>query len=127
MQYSHHSVEDEEALRWAALEKLPTYKRIRTTIFKSYIPADLHNQTPADKLLLDVRELDPNARQDFIDKTFKIVEEDNERMALLLGPPSSGKTTLLLALAGKRDPSLKATAIEGDACSLITYYTLRVR
>ncbi|KAL8224639.1 hypothetical protein R6Q59_000269 [Mikania micrantha] len=29
------------------------------------------------------------------------------RMALLLGPPSSGKTTLLLALAGKLDPSLK--------------------
>ncbi|KAM7486759.1 hypothetical protein LguiA_002768 [Lonicera macranthoides] len=28
-------------------------------------------------------------------------------MALLLGPPSSGKTTLLLALAGKLDPSLK--------------------
>jgi len=26
---------------------------------------------------------------------------------LLLGPPSSGKTTLLLALAGKLDPDLK--------------------
>ncbi|XP_044432164.1 ABC transporter G family member 42-like [Triticum aestivum] len=29
------------------------------------------------------------------------------RMTLLLGPPSSGKTTLLLALAGKLDPSLR--------------------
>ncbi|KAK1393969.1 hypothetical protein POM88_013025 [Heracleum sosnowskyi] len=29
------------------------------------------------------------------------------RMTLLLGPPSSGKTTLLLALAGKLDPDLK--------------------
>ena len=29
------------------------------------------------------------------------------RMALLLGPPSSGKTTLLLALAGKLDPELR--------------------
>ncbi|KAK1394744.1 Pleiotropic drug resistance protein [Heracleum sosnowskyi] len=29
------------------------------------------------------------------------------RMTLLLGPPSSGKTTLLLALAGKPDPTLK--------------------
>jgi ABC-type multidrug transport system ATPase subunit len=28
-------------------------------------------------------------------------------MTLLLGPPSSGKTTLLLALAGKLDPNLK--------------------
>ncbi|KAK7251605.1 hypothetical protein RIF29_34947 [Crotalaria pallida] len=30
-------------------------------------------------------------------------------MTLLLGPPSSGKTTLLLALAGKFDPKLKVT------------------
>ena len=29
------------------------------------------------------------------------------RMTLLLGPPSSGKTTLLLALSGKLDPTLK--------------------
>ena len=28
-------------------------------------------------------------------------------MTLLLGPPSSGKTTLLLALSGKLDSSLK--------------------
>ena len=32
------------------------------------------------------------------------------RMTLLLGPPSSGKTTLLLALAGKLDPTLKVRA-----------------
>ena len=33
------------------------------------------------------------------------------RMTLLLGPPSSGKTTLLLALAGKLDPDLKVKII----------------
>ncbi|VFQ87368.1 unnamed protein product [Cuscuta campestris] len=31
------------------------------------------------------------------------------RMTLLLGPPSSGKTTLLLALAGKLDPSFETS------------------
>ncbi|CAN0919544.1 Pleiotropic drug resistance protein 1 [Linum grandiflorum] len=31
------------------------------------------------------------------------------RMTLLLGPPSSGKTTFLLALAGQLDPDLKCT------------------
>ncbi|KAM0032055.1 putative P-loop containing nucleoside triphosphate hydrolase, ABC-transporter [Helianthus debilis subsp. tardiflorus] len=180
---------DEEALRWAALEKLPTYNRVRTTIFKNFnISADLKDRTPSERLLLDVRELDAKAHQEFIDKIFKDAEEDNgkfltkfrervdrvgitlptvevrfqnltieadcyvgdralpslpnaarnmvesllgsigislskktkitilknisgiikpSRMALLLGPPSSGKTTLLLALAGKLDSSLK--------------------
>ncbi|GAU24753.1 hypothetical protein TSUD_355820 [Trifolium subterraneum] len=69
------------------------------------------------------------------------------RMALLLGPPSSGKTTLLLALAGKLDSELrlarrekeagifpeadldlfmKATAVKGTESSLITDYTLKI-
>ncbi|KAI4379328.1 hypothetical protein MLD38_005643 [Melastoma candidum] len=159
--------EDEEALKWAAIEKLPTYDRLRTSILQSFV-----------------------TNEQFIDRLFKVAEEDNERflkkfrdridkvgiqlprvevrfehlnvqadchigsralpslsnvtlnilesalgllgirwaktkklpilkdvsgivkparMALLLGPPSSGKTTLLLALAGKLDPSLKVT------------------
>ncbi|XP_076894183.1 ABC transporter G family member 29-like [Bidens hawaiensis] len=193
---SPHGIEDEEALRWAALEKLPTYNRLRTTIFKSYDldPAG-QQQLPNEQMLLDVRDLDSQAQQSFIDKFFKVAEEDNEvflrkfrdrvdkvgislptvevrfqnlsveadchvgdralptlinaarnivesllasvgisfskkaklrilkdtsgiikpgRMTLLLGPPSSGKTTLLLALAGRLDPSLR---VEGE----ITY------
>ncbi|XP_057518787.1 ABC transporter G family member 35-like [Amaranthus tricolor] len=175
--------EDEEALKWAALEKLPTYNRLRTSVLKSY-GADTQNQLKE----VDVRKLDVNDRIQFIDRLFRVAEEDNEkflkklkdridkvgivlptvevrfehltieadcyvgtralptlpnaarnfaeaiigmigiklaerkkltilkdisgivkpsRMCLLLGPPSSGKTTLLLALAGKLDPSLK--------------------
>ncbi|XP_023741118.1 ABC transporter G family member 35 [Lactuca sativa] len=193
---SRHSMEDEEALRWAALEKLPTYTRLRTTIFKSYIPPGQQETHSADhQMLVDVRELDPTARQSFIDKIFVVPEEDNERflrkfrdrvdkvgislptvevrfqnlsieadchvgdralptlinaarnivesllatvgisfsqkaklrilkdvsgvikpkrMALLLGPPSSGKTSLLLALAGRLDHNLE---VDGE----ITY------
>lgn len=77
---SRHSMEDEEALRWAALEKLPTYTRLRTTIFKSYIPPGQQETHSADhQMLVDVRELDPTARQSFIDKIFVVPEEDNER------------------------------------------------
>ncbi|KAJ0542278.1 putative ABC-type xenobiotic transporter [Helianthus annuus] len=191
---SHHSMEDEEALRWAALEKLSTYDRLRTTIFKHYVHVD-QQEIPTDKMLLDVRELDPNAQQQFIDQIFKVTVDDNgkflkkfrdrvdkvgislptievrfqnltieadchigdralpslpnaarnimeslldfigihlykktklailkdvsgiikpSRMTLLLGPPSSGKTTLLMAMSGKHDSSLK---VEGE----ITY------
>lgn len=34
------------------------------------------------------------------------------RMTLLLGPPGSGKTTFLLALAGKLDPKLKVRTLK---------------
>lgn len=182
--------EDEEALRWAAIEKLPTYDRLRTSILQSVNDGD--PRQPAGSLPVhkevDVRKLGVSDRQEFIDRIFKVAEEDNEkflkklrnridrvgirlptvelrfehltieadchvgnralpslpntarnmvesaismlgiklakqtkltilkdasgivkpsRMTLLLGPPSSGKTTLLLALAGKLDPSLK--------------------
>ncbi|XP_012076642.1 pleiotropic drug resistance protein 1 [Jatropha curcas] len=165
---------DEEALKWAALERLPTYLRIRRAIF---------NQKE-----LDVNSLGVIERKNLLERLVKFAEEDNEkfllklrdriervgldmptievrfehlnveaeayigsralptifnfsvnllegflnylrifpskkeplsilhdvsgiikprRMTLLLGPPSSGKTTLLLALAGKLGKDLK--------------------
>ncbi|KAI3761584.1 hypothetical protein L1987_52004 [Smallanthus sonchifolius] len=191
---SPHSMQDEEALRWAALEKLPTYNRLRTTIFNSYLTPDRHQMT-TEQMLLDVRDLNPRAQQSFINKIFRVADADNEiflrkfrdrvdkvgislptvevrfqnlsieadchvghralptlintarnifesllasvgisftqkaklrilkdtsgiikpgRMTLLLGPPSSGKTTLLLTLAGRLDPGLR---VDGE----ITY------
>ncbi|KAL4353278.1 hypothetical protein GQ457_06G011440 [Hibiscus cannabinus] len=188
--------EDEEALKWAAIEKLPTYDRLRTSIINSFVEnnddagvghGDNEKYGPRE---VDVTKLDMDDRQRFINAVFKVAEEDNEkflkrfkdridkvgiqlprvevryehlnveaemymgsralptlvnttqniaelclamlgirlskrtqfsilkdisgiikpsRMTLLLGPPSSGKTTLLLALAGKLDPSLKVT------------------
>ncbi|TKY48211.1 ABC transporter G family member 35 [Spatholobus suberectus] len=180
--------EDEEALRWAAIEKLPTYDRLRTSILQTYAEGDHARPDTLQHREVDVRKLGVNERQEFIDRIFRVAEEDNEkylrkfrnriekvgirlptvevrfqnltveanayvgsralptlpnvalnivesalglfgistakrtkltilknvsgiikpsRMALLLGPPSSGKTTLLLALAGKLDTDLR--------------------
>eukprot|EP01018_Ginkgo_biloba_P002639 Gb_30095 [translate_table: standard] len=68
--------DDEEALRWAALEKLPTYDRLRTSIMQTH----LDNQM--DKLVhkeVDVRKLGLMERQTFIERLFKVAEEDNEK------------------------------------------------
>ncbi|KAJ7966133.1 Pleiotropic drug resistance ABC transporter [Quillaja saponaria] len=173
--------DDEEALKWAALERLPTYLRIRRSLFT----------TAEGKVKeVDIKKLGLLERKALLERLLKIAEEDNEkfliklkdridrvgldiptievrfehfkveaevyvgsralptllnfsanilegflnflhitpsqkkpfhilqnisgiikpgRMTLLLGPPSSGKTTLLLALAGKLSRSLKCS------------------
>ncbi|CAM6091398.1 unnamed protein product [Calypogeia fissa] len=176
---------DEEALKWTALEKLPTYDRLRTAILKNIGEqgAVIHEE-------VDVTKLGYAERQYIIEQILKGSEEEHEkfllrlrdrinrvgistpqievrfenliveakvhvgsralpsvpnailgllesvgstlhlrasnkrvitilknvsgiikpgRMCLLLGPPSSGKTTLLLALAGKLDKDLKVS------------------
>lgn len=66
--------EDEEALSWAAIERLPTYTRLRTSLFKSL--AEDKNQ---GSKLVDVRKLNVDERNEFIERNFKVPEEDNEK------------------------------------------------
>ncbi|KAL2338309.1 hypothetical protein Fmac_012755 [Flemingia macrophylla] len=171
--------EDEEALRWAALQRLPTYKRARRGIFKNLIgdmkEIDVRDlQAQEQRLLLqrliDCADNDPErffrrmrTRFDAVGLEFPKIEVRFQnltvetyvhvgsralptipnficnmteallrqlrilrrkrskltilsgisgiirpsRLTLLLGPPSSGKTTLLLALAGRLGPGLQ--------------------
>uniref|UniRef100_A0A2C9W1A2 ABC transporter domain-containing protein n=1 Tax=Manihot esculenta TaxID=3983 RepID=A0A2C9W1A2_MANES len=175
---SSREEDDEEALKWAALERLPTYDRLKKGILA----------TSKGASEIDIHGLGFHERKALIDRLVKVADQDNERfllklkdridrvgiefptlevrfehltveteahvgsralpsflnffvdtvegllnnlhmlpsrkkrfsiledisgiirptrMTLLLGPPSSGKTTLLLALAGKLDPKLK--------------------
>ncbi|XP_062163258.1 pleiotropic drug resistance protein 1-like isoform X3 [Alnus glutinosa] len=176
---SSRAEDDEEALKSATLERLPTYLRIRRGMLTN---------TEGQAREIDIRALGLPARKALLDRLVKIAEKDNEkfllklkdridrvgldiptvevrfehlnveaevyvgsralpticnffinmlegflnclhiqpsrkiplpilqdvsgiikpqRMTLLLGPPSSGKTTLLLALAGKLGKDLK--------------------
>ncbi|KAJ1691234.1 hypothetical protein LUZ63_015389 [Rhynchospora breviuscula] len=174
--------DDEEALKWAAIEKLPTYDRVR----KGMLPP-VDGGAPQE---VDIDGLSMQERKDLLERLIRTAEEDNERfllklrdrmervgidnptievrfenlnidadayignrgvptftnffsntimdvlsylhivpsgkkpisilkdisgiikpcrMTLLLGPPGSGKTSLLLAMAGKLDSALKVS------------------
>ncbi|KAH9714763.1 ABC transporter G family member 40 [Citrus sinensis] len=178
---SSREEDDEEALKWAAIEKLPTYNRLKKGLLTT---------SRGEAFEVDVSNLGPQERQRLINKLVTVPEVDNEkfllklknriervgidlpkvevryehlnieaeayiaskalpsftkfytsifegflnylhilpsrkqhltilkdvsgfikpgRLTLLLGPPASGKTTLLLALAGKLDSSLKVS------------------
>lgn len=67
--------DDEEALRWAALEKLPTYDRMRTTILEQLKGSQRFPEQ------LDLRDIAPAHRHDLLNRVFNIssTEEDNEK------------------------------------------------
>ncbi|XP_057720867.1 pleiotropic drug resistance protein 1-like [Arachis stenosperma] len=177
---SFRQEDDEEALKWAAIERLPTVSRLRKGLLASPDGGGVSE--------IDIKKLGLQEKRELLERLVRIAEEDNEkfllklrdridrvgidlptievrfehmnieaevhvgtralptftnfmvnivegllntlhvlpsrrehinilqdvsgiikpaRMTLLLGPPSSGKTTLLLALAGKLDPKLK--------------------
>ncbi|PQP92778.1 pleiotropic drug resistance protein 1 [Prunus yedoensis var. nudiflora] len=113
---SSRAEEDEEALKWAAIERLPTCLRIGRGLF---IDGEGHARE------VDVEKLGLLERKTLLERLVSNAEKDNEkfllklkeridRMTLLLGPPSSGKTTLLLALAGRLSKDLKS-------CGRVTY------
>ncbi|XP_058112196.1 pleiotropic drug resistance protein TUR2-like [Magnolia sinica] len=180
---SSRDEDDEEALKWAALEKLPTYDRIRkgllTGVAGEHKEVDIHNlgfqekknllerlirvaEEDNEKFLLKLKNrmeqvgiesptievrfehlsigaeayIGNRALPTILNFTVNIVEEFLNslhilpsrkkpvsilqdvsgiikpcRMTLLLGPPGSGKTSLLLALAGKLEKELKVSGL----------------
>ncbi|KAI3684095.1 hypothetical protein L2E82_49946 [Cichorium intybus] len=84
---STHAEEDEHGLKREALEKLPTFDRLRTAFMESYATQDIENQQGDDmvnKQVADVGDLGANDYQQFIDKLVKVAEVDNERLLRIL-------------------------------------------
>ncbi|KAL3538335.1 hypothetical protein ACH5RR_001701 [Cinchona calisaya] len=71
------NLDEERALQWAAIERLPTFERLRSSLF------DEHDGNEADgkrKRLIDVTKLGALERHVFIEKLIKHIEYDNLRL-----------------------------------------------
>lgn len=66
---------DEEALKWAALERLPTYVRIRRGIL---------TDTEGQAREIDIKTLGLLERKALLDRLVEIAEKDNEKFLLKL-------------------------------------------
>lgn len=62
--------DDEEALRWAALERLPTYNRVRRGIFRNIV---------GESWEVDVDKLQNDERKVVLDRLVKSVDDDWEK------------------------------------------------
>ncbi|KAK2973178.1 hypothetical protein RJ640_009808 [Escallonia rubra] len=68
---------DECTLLWAEIERLPTFERLRSSLFNEY---DGHGADAKRKQVIDVTELGALERHMFVEKLIKHVENDNLRL-----------------------------------------------
>jgi hypothetical protein len=67
---------DQDALQWAAIERLPTFERLRSSLFdKDHDDAD--GTDNKGKQVIDVSKLGDVERHVFIEKLIKHIEHDN--------------------------------------------------
>ncbi|CAO2197790.1 unnamed protein product [Urochloa humidicola] len=76
-------VDDEEALQWAAMERLPSFDRLRTGLFRAAGDSSDHSGSGRRRRHaheeVDVRAMGLAQRQAFLDRVFRVAKEDNER------------------------------------------------
>ena len=81
---SSREEDDEEALRWAALEKLPTYDRVRRAMVPLGDGAEAGAGGGKGLVDVDVHRLDPQQRRALLERLVRVADEDNERFLLKL-------------------------------------------
>ncbi|EER98908.1 ABC transporter G family member 36 [Sorghum bicolor] len=80
-------MDDEEALRWATLEKLPTRDRVRRAIIFPLPPAGAAGTTTGQQQGLvdvDVLSLGPGERRALLERLVRVADEDHERFLVKL-------------------------------------------
>ncbi|XP_024525813.1 ABC transporter G family member 31 [Selaginella moellendorffii] len=78
----HHRDRGDDDLLWAALEKLPTYRRLRTTLLEELEAGD--QDQGSTKHVMDVSSLTRMERQRIIERAFATTDQDNETLVARL-------------------------------------------
>ncbi|GLT63837.1 hypothetical protein SLA2020_363700 [Shorea laevis] len=99
-------VDDEVELKWAALERLPTYDRLRKGMLKHVTSNGrvLHEEK-------DVTKLEPQDKKQLMDSMLKIIEEDNESFLMRL----RDRTDRVGIEIPKVEIRFQNLSVEGDA------------
>ncbi|KAJ6742438.1 PLEIOTROPIC DRUG RESISTANCE PROTEIN 2-LIKE [Salix viminalis] len=79
----HQLVDDEEELRWAAIERLPTYDRMRKGMLRQVLDNGRIVQSEVDVTRLGMQD-----KKQLMENILKVVEEDNEKFLRRDGPAS---------------------------------------
>ncbi|KAL8501204.1 hypothetical protein ACS0TY_020672 [Phlomoides rotata] len=99
-------VDDEEELKWAAIERLPTYDRMR----KGVLQQVLSNGRVVNSEV-DVAHLGSQDKKQLLESILKVVEEDNEKFLLRL----RNRTDRVGIDIPKIEVRFQDLSIEGDA------------
>ncbi|KAF3443181.1 hypothetical protein FNV43_RR12862 [Rhamnella rubrinervis] len=82
VEYDIH--DDEVELQWAAIERLPTFERVRSSLFDNQLHLNDDGDSKPDKegkrSVIDVAKLGAHERRVFVDKLINHVEHDNRRL-----------------------------------------------
>lgn len=82
---SSRDEDDEEALRWAALEKMPTYDRVRRAILPRLDGGGDEGAAAGKGVVdVDVHGLGPRERRALLERLVRVADEDNERFLFKL-------------------------------------------
>lgn len=72
---SFHQEDDEEALKWAAIQRLPTFARLRKGLLTS---------PQGEATEIDIKRLGLQEKRDLLERLVRLAEEDNEKFLLKL-------------------------------------------
>ncbi|KAJ9540247.1 hypothetical protein OSB04_026753 [Centaurea solstitialis] len=102
---SRRQGDDEEELKWAAIEKLPTYDRLKKGILKQVLDNGqiVHEQ-------IDIANLGAQDKKQLIESILKVVEEDNEKFLIRV----RARTDRVGIDIPKIEVRYKNVSVEGD-------------